>query len=123
METKTIDINSFDMFSLEQVQNTFSNSLMQENDSATKSEKSAEDFLFSNRIDCNIPSFLFVNFKESVTNLFYYESDSKMLGYLCRYQLLFEKQNLIYGIGKYKIKQNAYMAVVLFDSADDFLCM
>ena len=46
METKTVNINSFDEFSIEQVQNTFSDSLTQEKTSNNKTEQDTENFLY-----------------------------------------------------------------------------
>ncbi|MBR3628661.1 MAG: hypothetical protein IKN42_07485 [Elusimicrobia bacterium] len=115
METKIVNINNFDEFSLEQVQNTFSNSLTQEKTSDNKSEQNTENSLFCNGTDYNVPTFLSVNLKQPTTFVFCYNFDTCRLNYLCQYKL-FEKINLSCGIGEYKIKQNAYMAVALFDT-------
>ena len=115
METKTVNINSFDEFSIEQVQNTFSDSLTQEQTSNSKSEQDTENFLFCNGTDYSVPSVLSVNLKQPTTSFFCYDFDLYGLNYLYQYQL-FEKQSLPVGICEYKIKQNAYMAIALFDT-------
>ena len=116
METKSIDINSFDEFSIEQVQNTFSNSLSQEKSSDNKTEQETENFLFSNKtVDYNIPVFLSLNLKQQTTTNFCYDFDLYGLNYLYQYKL-FEKINSDIGITEYKIKQHTYMAVALFDT-------
>ena len=115
METKAVDINSFDEFSIEQVQNTFSDSLTQEKTSNNKAEQDTENFLFCNGTDYNVPSFLSVNLKQPTTILFCYNFDSTGLNYLYQYKL-FEKTSLSGGISEYKIRQNTYMAIALFDT-------
>lgn len=113
METKTVDINSFDEFSVAQVQNVFSNSLAQEKIADTESEKETDNMMFSNNTDCNVPNFLSVNLKQPVKTLFNYDFSLNSLNYLYQYKL-FEKEKLE-GISEYKINQNTYMAVALFD--------
>lgn len=115
METKTVDISSFDEFSIEQVQNTFSDSLTQEKTSDNKTEQDMGNFLFCSRTDYNVPSSLSVNLKQPTTILFCYDFDSTGLNYLYQYKL-FERPSLSGGISEYKIKQNAYMAIALFDT-------
>lgn len=119
METKSIDINSFDEFSVEQVQNTFSDNLTQEKNSNTKSDQDTNAFLFSNTmINCNISDFLSADLKQQSSNLFSYDFDfCRLNNYLYRNKL-FEKKCLTCGIGEYKINQNTYMAVALFDSVN-----
>ena len=115
METKTVNINSFDEFSIEQVQNTFSDSLTQEKTSNNKTEQDTENFLFFNETDYNIPNFVSVNLKQPTIILFCYDFDSYKLNYLYQYKL-FEEKRLNCGISEYKIKQNTYMAIALFDT-------
>jgi hypothetical protein len=115
IETKTVDFNSFDEYSIAQVQNTFSSSLTQEKNSDTRSEKSMDDKFLYNQTDYNIPNCSFMNLKEKEMS-FIFSDINNLSGenYLHKYQL-FYKNNLVDGISEYKITQNTYMAVVLFD--------
>ena len=114
VETKTVNINSFDEFSLEQVQKTFSSNLTQEKNANTKSEKEVNNILFCDKIIFDISSSSFVNLKNLSTLFFCHDFVSNRLNYLYQYKL-FEKTNSIDGICEYKIVLNTYMAVALFD--------
>ena len=115
MESGSVDINGFDEFSIEQVQKTFSNTLSCEKLSNTKTEQQTGNFLFCDKTDFNIPNSFTVNLKRAQVYFFSYDFDAYGLNCLCRYPLT-DKQNSVDGIGEYKIKQNTYMAVALFDT-------
>lgn len=114
-ETESVDINGFDEFSVEQVQKTFSNSLSCEKLSDTRTEQESDNFLFCNTTDINVPNVMSVNLKQPTTCLFCYDFDMYELNGLYKY-LSNENKYLIDGISEYKIKQNTYMAVALFDT-------
>ena len=114
-ENVSVDINSFDDFSIEQIQKTFSGSLSCEKLSETKTECGTDNFLFFCKTDVVVTNGMSVNLKQPATYFFCYEFDVYGLNNLYKCPLV-EKQNLIEGISEYKIKQNAYMAIALFDT-------
>ena len=62
METNSVDIDDFSTFSIEQVQNTFSNSLSQQQSTDNKTEKQAGKVLAFADTDYSIPTFFVINF-------------------------------------------------------------
>ena len=57
MKTNSVDIDDFSEFSIEQVQNTFSNSLSQQQSTDNKTEKQAADVCSFVDTDYTVPSF------------------------------------------------------------------
>ncbi len=111
MQQETVDINSFDNFSIEQVQKTFSNTLSQEQ--ASDNQNNEEQNLYLNEIFCNVQNIS--SLKLSFTsNVLFSESNGYGLNYLYQYKL-FEKKFQSDGISEYKINFNSYIATALFD--------
>ena len=114
METKSVDVDDFSSFSIEQVQNTFSNSLSQQQSTDNKTENQADDVFVVVDTDYSIPTFSDMNFSQPTTDFYFYDIDLYGLNCFYRYKLFYETK-LFNGISEYKIKQNSYMAVALFD--------
>lgn len=110
-QTETVDVGSFDEFSIEQVQKTFSSTLSQEQTS--NNQDTEKQVLSLNEVLCNTQNNSFVKQNLSSNNLFF-ESGSYGLNYLYQYKL-FEKNGCWSGISEYKINLNSYMATALFD--------
>ena len=110
-QTETVDVDSFDEFSIEQVQKTFSSTLSQEQTS--NKQDTEKQMLSLNEILCNTQNNSFVKQNLSSGNLFF-ENKSYGLNYLYQYKL-FEKNGCLGGISEYKINFNSYMATALFD--------
>ena len=110
-QTETVDIDSFDEFSIEQVQKTFSSTLSQEQ--TADNQNTEKQMLFLNEVLCNNQSNSFVKQNSLSDNLFF---ENKSYGLNCLYQYkLFEKNGCSSGISEYKINLNSYMATALFD--------
>ncbi len=114
METNSVDIDDFSTFSIEQVQNTFSNSLSQQQSTDNKTENQAgKVFVFADT-DYSIPTFFVINFVQPATNFYFCDIDLYGLNYFYRNKI-FDETKLFGGLSEYKITQNSYMAVALFD--------
>ena len=118
MKTNSVDIDDFSIFSIEQVQNTFSNALSQDKNSDNKTQNQTDnetDDVFSfNDTDYSIPTFSIVNFAQPATNFYFCDVD--LYGLNCFYRnKIFDEAKLFKGISEYKITQNSYMAIALFD--------
>jgi hypothetical protein len=110
-QTETVDIDSFDEFSIEQVQKIFSSTISQEQTSNNKDTK--KQMLSLSEVLCNAQSNFFVKQNSLSDNLFF-GNKSFGLNYLYQYKL-FEKNGCSSGISEYKINLNSYMATALFD--------
>lgn len=110
-QTETVDIDSFDEFSIEQVQKTFSSTLSQEQ--TADNQNTEKQMLSLNEGLCDTQSNSFVKQNPLSDNLFF-ENKSFGLNYLYQYKL-FEKNGCSSGISEYKINLNSYMATALFD--------
>ncbi len=108
----TVDVNSFDEFSIEQVQKTFSNTLTQETKSDTQNQEEAL-FVLSSDVACTTQILSYTELSSS-SNVFLSRETGDVLNYLYQYKL-FEKNNLSEGIAEYKINLNSYIAIVLVD--------
>ena len=108
----TVDVNSFDEFSIEQVQKTFSNTLTQETKSDTQNQEEAL-FVLSSDVACTTQTLSYTELSSS-SNVFLSRETGDVLNYLYQYKL-FEKNNLSEGIAEYKINLNSYIAIVLVD--------
>ena len=112
-ENADINLQSFDNFSIEQVQKTFSNTLSQEN--TNNNDMGTNEISFFNITDYNIQNNCLLEtncFLKTVCFNFYFCGLNE---YLYQYKL-FEKNKFIYGLTKYKITFNSYFAEVLFDN-------
>ena len=107
----TVDVNSFDEFSIEQVQKTFSNTLTQETKSDTQNQEEALFVL--NDVAFNTQT-LSYNKLDSSLKMFSSRDVGNVLNYLYQYKL-FENSTLSEGIAEYKINLNSYIAIVLVD--------
>lgn len=107
----TVDVNSFDEFSIEQVQKTFSNTLTQETKSDTQDQEEALFVL--NDVAFNTQT-LSYNKLDSSLKMFSSRDVGNVLNYLYQYKL-FENSTLSEGIAEYKINLNSYIAIVLVD--------
>ena len=117
MKTNNVDIENFSCFSIEQVQNTFSNSLSQQQSTDNKKENQTGcDFVFADT-DYNVPTFFVMSFVQSTTNFYFCDIDLHRLNCFYRNKLFYGAK-LFNGISEYKITQNSYMAVALFDSVN-----
>ena len=114
METKSVDIDDFSSFSIEQVQNTFSNSLSQQQSTDNKTENQADDVFAFMDTDYSISTFFIINFVQSATNFYFCDIDLYGFNYFYRNKI-FDETKLFRGLSEYKITQNSYMAVALFD--------
>lgn len=114
MKTNSINIEDFSSFSIEQIQNTFSNSLSQQQNTEDKTENQTnEPFAFAD-IDYNIPTFYVMNFVQPTINFYFCDTD--IYGPNCFYRnKIFDETKRFSGLSEYKITQNSYMAVALFD--------
>ena len=110
-QTETVDIDSFDEFSIEQVQKTFSSTLSQEQ--TADNQNTEKQMLSLNEGLCDTQSNSFVKQNSLSDNLFF-GNKSFGLNYLYQYKL-FEKNGCSSGISEYKINLNSYMATALFD--------
>ncbi|MBR4632490.1 MAG: hypothetical protein IKO48_04135 [Elusimicrobia bacterium] len=110
-QTGTVDVGSFDEFSIEQVQKTFSSTLSQEQTSSNQDTE--KQMLSLNEVLCNAQNNFFVR-QNSLSNNLFFENKSYGLNYLYQYKL-FEKNGCSSGISEYKINFNSYMATALFD--------
>ncbi len=110
-QTETVDIDSFDEFSIEQVQKTFSSTLSQEQ--TADNQNTEKQMLSLNEGLCDTQSNFFVK-QNSLSNNLFFENKSYGLNYLYQYKL-FEKNGCSSGISEYKINLNSYMATALFD--------
>ena len=108
----TVDVNSFDEFSIEQVQKTFSNTLTQETKSDNQNQEEAL-FVLSSDVACTTQTLSYTELSSS-SNVFLSRETGDVLNYLYQYKL-FEKNNLSEGIAEYKINLNSYIAIVLVD--------
>ena len=117
MKTNSIDISDFTDFSIEQIQNTFSNSLSQEKNIPNKTEKNTGDIYVLCNTDYNIPTSFVMNLNHHITNIYFNNICLYGFNCFCR-DKLFDEKKLFTGIGEYKIKQNSYIATVLFDVAN-----
>ena len=111
MQHETVDIDGFDIFSIEQVQKTFSNTLSQEQ--TTNNQNDEKQMLSLKEVLCNPQNTSFAEQNLSFDNLFF-ESKKYGLNYLYQYSL-FDRKDCLIGIGEYKINFNSYIATALFD--------
>jgi hypothetical protein len=114
MKTNSVDIDDFSTFSIEQVQNAFSNSLSEQQSSDNKTENQADDVFSFADTDYSIPTFFVMNFIQPTTNFYFCDIDLYGLNYFYRNKI-FDETKLFGGLSEYKITQNSYMAVALFD--------
>ena len=110
-QTGTVDVGSFDEFSIEQVQKTFSSTLSQEQ--TADNQNTEKQMLSLNEGLCDTQSNSFVKQNSLSDNLFF-GNKSFGLNYLYQYKL-FEENGCSSGISEYKINLNSYMATALFD--------
>ena len=110
-QTETVDIDSFDEFSIEQVQKTFSSTISQEQ--TADNQNTEKQMLSLNEGLCDTQSNFFVK-QNSLSNNLFFENKSFGLNYLYQYKL-FEENGCSSGISEYKINLNSYMATALFD--------
>ena len=103
-QTETVDIDSFDEFSIEQVQKTFSSTLSQEQ--TADNQNTEKQMLSLNEGLCDTQSNSFVKQNSLSDNLFF-GNKSFGLNYLYQYKL-FEKNGCSSGISEYKINLNSY---------------
>lgn len=114
METNSVDIDDFSTYSIEQFQNTFSNSLSQQQSTDNKTENQAGNFFAFADTDYSIPTFFVINFVQSATNFYFCDIELYGFNYFYRNKI-FDETKLFRGLSEYKITQNSYMAVALFD--------
>lgn len=114
MKTNSIDIDDFSSFSIEQIQNTFSNSLSQQQSTEDKTENKTNDTFAFADMDYSIPNFYVINFVQPATNFYFCDVD--IYGPNCFYiNKIFDETKRFSGLSEYKITQNSYMAIALFD--------
>ena len=112
-ENNDINLETFDNFSIEQVQKTFSNTLS--NTKTNTDKKETSELFFFNKVDYNIQNTCFSKIN-NLSEIFFFKNVLCCLNnYIYKYKL-FEKNKFICGISEYKITFNSYFADVLFDN-------
>lgn len=108
-----IDFESFDNFSIEQVQNTFSNALT--NAQTSNNQNDTDNMFVFNDLDVNVCEIVASQGKISKVLPVVLPMDNNV-NYLYKYKLF--EQNICFNrtkITEYRMNFNSYIAIVLFD--------